>query len=308
MRWEKRGLVWGPDGFAPWAAHSALQPTPHLIENGPLRVYAGLRDANGRGSVGFVDLDPHDPSRVLRVCEHPALAPADAGSFAVDGVVPTAVARDGDVLRLYYAGYRQGHGDVRFRAFAGLALSDDGGESFRAHSDAPVLPPTDEGRLFRAIHTIRHEDGRWRAWYGAGSEFRRGERKTLPVYDIRYCESPDGIEFPDAGSVCIPISGDEHRVGRPWVVRSGSGYEMYFGAGTERVPYRLAYATSPDGIEWRRDDEALGTGLGPSDDGWDSEMIAYPAAVEVEGRTYLFYNGNGYGRDGFGFAERVDRS
>jgi hypothetical protein len=304
MRWEKHGLVWGPDGHAPWARHSALQPTPLLLDDGSLRVYAGMRDEHGRGSVGFVDLDPADPSRVLRVSERPALAPADGGSFAVDGVVPTAVTRGPDGLRLYYAGYRRGEGDERFRAFCGLAISDDGGDSFRAHSDAPVLPPAAEGRLFRVIHSIRYEDGRWRVWYGAGSEFRRGEKKTLPVYDIRYCESPDGIEFPDHGVVCIPTSGDEHRVGRPYVVRSGAGYEMYFGAGTERRPYRLAYATSPDGVTWRRDDAALG--LEPSADGWDSEMIAYPAAVTVAGRTYLFYNGNGYGRDGFGFAERVD--
>jgi hypothetical protein len=303
LRWEKRGLVWGPDGRMPWAAHSALQPTPVLIAGGPLRVYAGMRDEAGRGSVGFVDLDPSDPSRVLRVCERPALSPADGGSFAVDGVVPTALARTGDELRLYYAGYRRGKGDERFRAFCGLAVSHDGGESFHAHSDEPVLPPTAEGRLFRAIHSIRFEDGRWRVWYGAGSEFRRGATKTLPVYDIRYCESPDGITFPDRGVVCIPTSGDEHRVGRPWVVAGDHGYEMYFGAGTERRPYRLAYATSPDGVAWRRDDEALG--LEPSDEGWDSEMIAYPAVVAVGGRTYLFYNGNGYGRDGFGYAERV---
>src|SRR5690242_1298083 len=105
MLWEKRGLVWGPRGFAPWAVHSALQPTPCLIENGPLRVFVGTRDADGRGSVGFVDLDPDDPSRVLGVAERPALPFAKAGTFARDGAVPTAVARDGEVLRLYYAGY-----------------------------------------------------------------------------------------------------------------------------------------------------------------------------------------------------------
>jgi hypothetical protein len=306
VRWEKRGLVWGPRGFAPWAAHSALQPTPHLFPDGPLRVYAGLRDADGRGSVGFVDLDPDDPSRVLRVCERPALHRADAGAFAIDGVVPAAVTQAGDELRLYYAGYLRNEGEIRFTVFCGLAVSHDGGETFEAHGDEPVMGASSEGRLFRVIHSIRSEGGRWRAWYGAGSEFRRGETKTLPVYDVRYCESPDGIAFPDEGTVCIPVRGEEHRVGRPWVVRSGGGYEMYFGAGTERVPYRLAYARSEDGIVWERDDEALG--LERSESGWDSEMIAYPAVVQTRGRTYLFYNGNDYGREGFGYAERVSEN
>jgi hypothetical protein len=285
--------------MAPWALHSALQPTPYLVDDDTLRVYAGLRDADGRSSVGFVDLDPADPSRVLRVSERPALAPADAGSFALDGAVPTAVVHDGNALRLYYAGYRR-RADVRFEAFCGLALSDDGGESFRAYSDDPVVGASAEGALFRVIHSIRREDGRWRAWYGAGGEFRQGAAKTLPVYDIRYMESPDGIAFPDAGEQCIPLSGDEHRVGRPWVLPADGGYEMYFGAGSERVPYRLAYARSPDGVTWRRDDNALG--LEQSRTGWDSEMMAYAAVIRARGRTYLFYNGNAYGREGFGYA------
>ena len=105
MEWDKRGIVWGPNGLAPWATHSAMQPTPYLFDDGPLRIYAGFRAADGRSSVGFVDVDPACPSRVLRVSETPALAPGTAGAFASDGVVPTAVVRDGDLLRLYYAGY-----------------------------------------------------------------------------------------------------------------------------------------------------------------------------------------------------------
>jgi hypothetical protein len=303
MRWEKRGLVWGPNGFAPWAVHSALQPTPYVFDGGPIRVYAGMRDADGRGSIGFVDLDPENPSRVLRVSERPALSSATAASFAPDGVIPLTVVREGDELRLYYAGFRRRR-DVRFEAFCGLAIGDGDGESFHAHSDEPLLAPTEEGRLFRAIHSIRREGGRWRAWYCAGSHFRQGATKTLPVYDIRYIESPDGIHFPDEGTVCIPVSDDEYRMGRPWVVRSRVGYEMYFGASSEEMHYRLAYATSHDGVVWERDDDALG--LAPSPDGWDSTMTAYPAVVSAAGRSYLFYNGNAYGRDGFGYAVRTD--
>jgi predicted GH43/DUF377 family glycosyl hydrolase len=294
--------VWGPDGFAPWARHSALQPTPLLLEDGTIRVYVGMRDDGGRGSVGFVDLDPRDPARVLRVAERPALRPAEAGGFAVDGVIPAFAVRVGDQVRLYYSGFVQ-RSDVRFQAFSGLAVSDDGGERFRALGDEPVLAPSDEGRLFRCVHSMLHEDGRWRVWYCAGDEFRAGRAKTLPVYDIRYLESPDGIALPDRGEVCIPVQGDEHRLGRPWVVRSDGRYEMYFGVSTESVPYRFAYATSPDGASWSRADDDR-HGLERSADGFDSEMVAYPAVVTAGDATYLFYNGNAYGRDGFAYAVR----
>lgn len=299
-RWRKRGLVWGPDGSVPWGVHSALQPTPLVLDGGPIRVFVGMRDADGRGSIGFVDLDPADPSRVLRVSERPALAPGDAGEFAVDGVIPAFAAPVGDELRLYYSGFVQRR-DVRFQAFCGLAVSDDGGETFRRHGDEPIVPPSDDGSLFRCIHSMLQEDGRWRAWYCAGSEFRSGATKTLPVYDIRHFESPDGLAFPEHGDVCVPIRGDEHRLGRPWVLRRDGGYEMYFGVSTETMPYRLAYATSPDGLRWTRDERGV-SGLEPSPDGFDSDMTAYPAVVTAGGATYLFYNGNGYGRDGFAYA------
>jgi hypothetical protein len=31
-------------------------------------------------------------------------------------------------------------------------------------------------------------------------------------------------------------------------------------------------------------------------------MICYPAVFELNGNTYMLYNGNGYGKTGFGIA------
>ena len=67
--------------------------------------------------------------------------------------------------------------------------------------------------------------------------------------------------------------------------------------------YRLGYAESADGIAWERlDDQA---GLEPASEGWDSEMVCYPAVCGTEGRRYLLYNGNGYGATGIGYAVEV---
>ena len=69
------------------------------------------------------------------------------------------------------------------------------------------------------------------------------------------------------------------------------------------VTYRLAYAESHDGLNWTRLDEKLNMNL--SETGWDSAMMAYPSVVHYKNRTYMFYNGNGFGRDGFGYAELI---
>jgi hypothetical protein len=47
------------------------------------------------------------------------------------------------------------------------------------------------------------------------------------------------------------------------------------------------------------DDQA---GIDVSDSGWDSDMICYPRVFSHVGRLYMLYNGNGYGKTGFGLA------
>ncbi len=76
---------------------------------------------------------------------------------------------------------------------------------------------------------------------------------------------------------------------------------MFVGVGTEEVAYRLIYAESDDGEHWKRMDNLLN--LTMSENGFDSEMMAYPAFIRYQDKGYLLYNGNNYGYEGFGYAE-----
>jgi hypothetical protein len=42
--------------------------------------------------------------------------------------------------------------------------------------------------------------------------------------------------------------------------------------------------------------------LPPSPEGWDSVMCAYPSVVDAGGKRLMFYNGNGFGQSGIGYA------
>ena len=300
MLWDKLGLVWTAPANS--GLTGALQPTPLLLDD-RIRVFTGCRDANGASSVWWVDLDLDDPTRIVGEARTAALAAGRADSFDAAGVVPCAVARVDDTVRLYYAGYQPPGGPgERFRVFSGIATAPSAHtESFTRLRDEPLLRTSTGERLFRVVHSIAPFGTGWRCWYGAGHEFRQGRGKLLPVYDIRQMDSPDGLTFPDAGVVAVPLSSpEEHRVGRPYVVPHDGGYRMFFGAGTEETTYRLTFADSSDGRSWRRHDGLLG--LDVSAAGWDSEMVAYPAVVSTPSGTFLLYNGNGYGRDGFGIA------
>jgi hypothetical protein len=300
MRWKKAGLIYGPDGSSAWARNSALQPTPLVKrEEGVVRVFAGMRDDEGVSRVGFVDVSADDPSRVVRVSETPALDIGIPGAFDENGVVPCAVVERDGKLFLFYAGYQLGR-KVKFYVFGGLAVSADGGESFARTSRVPVCDRTDEEPFFRVVHTMMLDDGRWRAWYGAGDSFDVEGGRQYPRYNIRHAYSPDGFRLSDEHQVCVDTGGGEYRVGRPYVVKHEGVYKMFYGAGTKEEGYRLSYAESRDGIEWTRKDGEVGIEVSAS--GWDSRMQAYPAVVSSRDHVYLFYNGNDYGREGFGYA------
>src|SRR3954464_14901165 len=100
MQWKKLGLIYPAHSTSPWQQHSALQPTPLLLDHRTIRVFAGFRDENGVSRVGYVDLDADDPTRIRKVSETPALDTGLRGMFDENGVVPCAIIRRGKELFL----------------------------------------------------------------------------------------------------------------------------------------------------------------------------------------------------------------
>ena len=298
MKWKKQGLIYSPLFDKSWRDNSALQPTP-LVLGDKIRFYVGFRDAAGVSRIGFVDVDVRNPQKILNISKSPVLDIGDDGAFDEFGVVPSAVIKVDDKIYLYYAGYQLGK-KVRFLVLSGLAISEDGGNTFKRHSRTPVFERTDNEMLFRVPHSVINQNGLFKFWYGGGFKFIRGKKKTLPVYDVKYLESHDGIDIPKKGTNVLTTKSGEYRIGRPFVLANDHGYIMFYGYSSEEKHYQLGYAVSDNGISWNRKDDEIGIRL--SDSGWDSEMMAYPSLVQANGKTYLFYNGNEYGRYGFGFA------
>lgn len=301
MKWKKKGLIYKPPFDGSWKDNSALQPTALLLSD-RIRVFLCFRDTSGIGRIGYVDLDMNDPSKILHISDEPVLDIGQEGMFDDNGVAPTAILKKNNQILLYYAGYQLPK-RVRFVAFGGLAISNDNGKSFERYSGVPVFERTSEAALFRVPHSVMHDEGKYKFWYGGGNAYIRGTNKTLPVYNIKYIESDSATKIPSQGIKALEIIDDEHRVGRPNVLKEGNLYKMYFGFGSDAKPYQLGYAESEDGKNWYRDDARLGLHL--SLEGWDSEMMAYPCVINTGKKTFMLYNGNEYGRYGFGYAELI---
>lgn len=304
MEWEKHGVVWQPSGELWWARRYATCPTPYLRKDGVLRLFIQCRDEKNVGRIGYVDVDPENPLRVIRISEEPVLGCGAPGTFDDNGVFQTTVLRmpDGRLL-MYYVGFELCH-NIRYRLLTGLAVSYDDGDSFQRLTTTPVLERSPDELYFRCgSFVLPRSDGGVRMWYVAGSAWETIDGKSMPVYDIRYIESPDGMTWPRTGRIVLHVDlAREHGFGRPFVLADAEGYRMFYSI-RGRFPraYHLGYAQSPDGINWTRKDEEMN--LRASENGWDSEAVEYSAIVESGGRTFCFYNGNDFGATGFGLAE-----
>lgn len=262
-------------------------------------LFAG-RDAANRSHVGAVEVAVgEDAVEVGEPSDAPLLAPGPLGSFDDHGVYPASLVADGDRLLLYYIGWNPGVEPPLFYATIGLAISDDGGASFVKQGAAPLLGRSEVDPLLVTGPCVLRDRERWRMWYVSGIRWERGAAGLQSYYHVRYAESDDGRSWRREGTVAIDLEGAERNIARPCVVHDDDRWRMWYSA-SAGAGYRIGYAESVDGVTWERRDHLAG--IEPSASGWDAEALAYPCVVTDGERLVMFYNGNGYGRDGFGVA------
>jgi hypothetical protein len=295
-RWIKESQVFRLPAGLPWASsHAAL---PVIEGSGDLRrVYFSARDASDRARIGWFELRLSAPQETLTVSATPTLDIGPLGSFDDSGVTTACLVESEGRRHLYYSGWTRG-ASVPFYFFVGLAVSEDG-LSFQRFSNAPILERSMVDPYLTASPSVIVEGGRWRMWYVSGTGWRLVDGRPRPSYHIKYAESADGFEWIRTGVVCIDYaSADEYAIGRPWVLKDGSRYRMWYCY--RGSSYRIGYAESGDGLAWDRQDDRAGIETSPG--GWDSTMLAYPCVFPHDGRLYMLYNGNDYGRTGIGLA------
>lgn len=296
---RKLGLVYSPDGSREWARQAAMLPTPLMLDEHRLRVYFASTDAMNIGRIGYVELDVRDPTRILDEAKEPVLDIGRPGAFDDNGVNPSSIVRVGDRLRLYYVGY-QLHRQVPYTLFTGLAESSDGGKSFHRYSEAPILDRCDGELFFRTAPFVQRDENGWKLLYIGGSDWTAVDGRSKPIYGLRAIRSDDGLRFPGKGNeLMAPRLPDEIGFGRPFVRSTPSKFELFYSVRTPKT-YRLGYARSRDGSNWERADHDLRFSGAVQD--WETEMTCYAVVVDTKFGVLMLYNGNGYGRTGFGIA------
>lgn len=303
QRWERLGHVFVADGQQDWLAGYAAVPFVDWIDDRHARIYFSSRDVRNRSYTGWIVVDMADPLTPLELASRPALAPAGVGYFDEDGAMGSDLVQVGDAKYLYYIGWNVGR-SVPFRNAIGVAVSHDDGNTFQRLSDGPILDRSIHDPCFVASHCVLREGELFRMWYLSCVEWSRlPDGAFRHRYHIKYAESANGIDWLRDGTVAVPFAyPNEYAISVPRVVHENGRYKMWYSyrGGPRAELYRIGYAESPDGRLFERRD--LEVDLEPEPGAWDGEMVCYPCVFDWAGDRYLLYNGDGYGRTGFGLA------
>lgn len=304
MIWQKKGVIYSAENDAPWKNQFAMLPTPLLMDD-KLRIFIGFCDKNNVGRIGYVDVNPENPSEIYEVSRTPVLDIGRRGCFDDNGVVPISIIQAGDKIYLYYIGFQLGV-QIPYYMFGGLAISTDGGMTFKRYSESPILDRVNDEVYARCGINVIYDEGIYKMWYiGSNHEgWTESGGKLRPLYIMKYTESKDGIVWNNAPIQCMSYKNtDEHGFGRPYVWRDGNILKMYYSIRTYSRGYYIGYAESFDGLNWDRKDDEAGIDLGVNS--WDDTNMSYPFLFKFKNKTYMFYNGNGCGKTGFGYAELI---
>ncbi|WP_214757912.1 hypothetical protein [Exiguobacterium sp. s123] len=307
MKWKKLGHIFDPAPYGFFGEYSSFAQSPQaLVFEDFVRIYFSTREPDGdmfKSHVRYVDMTRD--FNIIDVSTDEIIPLGKRGTFDEHGIFPFHVTRTRDGLYGYTSGWSR-RDSVAVETGIGLSVSRDEGETFERLGDGPVLSASiEEPFLVGDPFVVTREQ--YYMYYIYGTTWKEGPDGVQErTYKIALATSEDGQTFKRHGRIVSDVIADESQA-LPTVFEADGRYHMIFcfrdtfGFRTDPFRgYRLGYAYSENLLDWTRDDAALG--FERSSDGWDADMECYPHVFEWGGRHYLLYNGNEFGRHGFGVA------
>ena len=317
MKWKKLGRIFDPTKHTlPNDCKEFAQSPQTLVFDDFVRIYFSTRSkdpANGKfvSHIAFIDMDKKF-KKILNISTGTVIEPGGLGCFDEHGIFPINPVREKDKILAYTCGWSR-RVSVSVETSIGLAFSEDNGMTFKKNGNGPVLTSSLHEPFLVGDAFVRIYENNWHMWYIYGTRWiDNPEEESARVYKIGHAISSDGISWAKEGKQIITdkLNADECQA-LPTVIHHDNRYHMFFcyreAIGFRKNKdrgYRIGYAFSGDLVNWVRDD--FNAGIEISDEGWDSDMLCYPHVFNCDGKIYLLYNGNEFGRYGFGIAVLED--
>ncbi len=312
MKWKKLGQIFEFQNSSlvnNFLSHS--QSPQAIVFEETIRIYFSTRKQSPNGDflsyIQYVDFDKSFSNIQCFSCEE-IIPLGNLGCYDEHGIFPINPLKLDNTIYAYLSGWTR-RVSVDVDSGIGLAISVDNGETFQRIGDGPVLTSSLHEPFLVIDGFVRVFNDVFHMWYiyGTGWTTPAGSNEPERTYVIGHAISSDGLNWKKEGRQIIEKMIRDECQALPTVIKIDKRYHMYFCyrntfdfRNNPKNGYRLGYAYSDDLINWTRDDKSSGITL--SESGWDSEMMCYPHLLNVDNHVYMLYNGNEFGKHGFGLA------
>jgi hypothetical protein len=316
MKWEKIGKIFDPTQHILAEGCTLFAKSPQaLVFDSFVRIYFSSQAKTSNGKYlsipQYVDFNKKF-DRIVGLSTKTVIPMGSLGEFDEHGIFPFNVLRHDGRVQAYTSGWSR-RTSVSIDMSIGFATSEDEGNSFvKFGSGGPIMTATHNEPFLVGDPFVKYFNKQFHMWYIFGTHWKRPSNDAEPerFYKIAHALSDDGISWTRDGKMIISEEIPNECQALPTVFYWGDCYHMYFChrnafdfRNNNSNSYRLGYAFSKDLVNWERDDSSSGIEVTPNN--WDSEMMCYPNTFECDGDIYLLYNGNEFGKYGFGISKLI---
>lgn len=292
--WNKQGNIFNK--------HHSQLPVVDIYSD-TYKIYYSTRNKNGCSIPMSISIFKHNLKQYLHPIEID-IPLGKPGMFDHYGVMPTdIITLDDNIKYLYYIGWSL-RKDISYHNTLGLAISKDNGITWTKYSDGPIFNSSTLEPGFIGTAKVYKDKDNWIMYYLSCREWIDNNGKLEPTYDIKIATSVNGIDWLPTNKIAIPLEENEGGIASFQMI----GNQAWFSVRGKlsyrdniNESYKIKSATLINN-KWIRNKEIE---LDISSNGWDSEMVAYPYIVKENDKLIMFYNGNKFGKTGFGYATRT---
>ena len=314
MNWKKIGKIIDPTTFQLHNGCTEFAQSPQtLVFDDYVRIYFSTRQKTENGKyishIAFVDVDKN--FEIINQNNEPIIELGALGTFDEHGIFPINLLRNGNQVYAYTCGWSR-RTSVSVETGIGLAISHNNGVTFTKVGNGPIVSASLYEPVLVGDAFVQQYNNQYHMWYIYGTKWMPATT-TEPearVYKIAYATSINGINWTKQEGVQIisDVLNPNECQALPTVTKVHNTYHMYFCfreatdfRNNATRGYKLGYAYSTDLVNWTRNDALKGIETTPNS--WDSEMMCYPHIFQAFNQVYLLYNGNHFGKYGFGIAQ-----
>ena len=293
MKLHRLGPIITHDMLHDLGMRYAAVPFATQINGTHYRIFFSSRDQYNQSYGSYLDYDIQELKIIIPPPKKPLIIHGSIGYFDDSGVTISCYLKE--LNALYYMGWNLMR-KVPFSNQIGKLELNPKEDSVHRTRKTPVLGKCELEPLSFGYPWVLKTKDKYKMWYDTILKWESNSTSNYK-FILRSALSNDGVNWHKTYKQNFPLHHQEKSIARPCIIFEDNIYKMWCSV-NYLGKYRLCYAESIDGDNWQRMDNSI-IWKGKKQN-WESTEQSYPFLIQNNMSQFLLYNGNDYGKSGFG--------